>query len=152
MSVCEVSDDEELLIEEKICDQCDFVSKGEDLLKRHHDDCHTKTIVSTLEENVPTPPAVKPIPLYKCNSCTFATTTTDELKDHKTVEHVIKMSIVKDGPEENIPDQVDNPPAVKTLPLFTCDECTFMTRNETNLKEHKSKKHNNNGEEMLKKP
>ena len=101
MSVCEVSDDEELLIEEKICDQCDFVAEGEDLLKRHHDNCHTKTIVSTLEENVPTPPAVKPIPLYKCNSCTFATTTTDELKDHKTIEHVIEIPMVKVGPEEN---------------------------------------------------
>lgn len=40
----------------------------------------------TLNEDV-LPPTIKPFPLYKCNECSFATTTTADLKEHKKNVH-----------------------------------------------------------------
>ena len=63
------------------------------------------------------------------------------------------VSHIKEGHEEEVPSTTSNAEecvlgkAVKSLPLFNCDECTFLTRTEKNVKEHKEKKH---GEEVEK--
>ena len=131
MSVSGLSDDEELLMENKLCEHCDFIASGEDVLKKHMDELHIKTPDLALNEEVlDTPTFVKPLALYKCNICPFANTTMEALQEHKKNEHEMETEAV---------NPVTHQP--KPLPLYECDECTFMTRTEENLNEHKTNKH-----------
>ena len=209
MSVCGLSDSEELLLGNKSCDNCDFIAADEDGRNMHTDECHNLKTDLTLNEEVSNAPSfVKPLALYKCNECPFANTTTGALNEHKknvhetarpdvqadiVVLHTIPPPIFKeeecllstttaDELKEDTREahRVDNircercdfialdestlathikddhvedlgtisnaekclpEKAVKCLPLFKCNECTFMTRTEQNLKQHKTKKH-----------
>ena len=77
MSVCGLSDNEEILLENKSCGDCDFIAAEENLLEKHMVGCHTMKSGLTLNEEVSnTPSFVKPLALYKCNECPFANTTT----------------------------------------------------------------------------
>ena len=40
MSVSGLSDSEELLLENKTCDKCDFIDADEDVLEKHMDEFH----------------------------------------------------------------------------------------------------------------
>ena len=99
LSLCVLSDDEdELLIERKSCDECDFIALTEEDLENHNE-YHVKKTSCTLQEGVTTaPPVVKPPPLYKCNACSFTTTTTGELKDHmKDVHEKEKLNVLNES-------------------------------------------------------
>ena len=86
MSVCEISDEDEqnesneeiLLVENNLCKLCDFKATDESQLDKHTDEIHGHSSNINLNENI-----VKPLPLYKCNECSFASTATDTLKEHK---------------------------------------------------------------------
>ena len=95
----------------------------------------------------------KPIQLFKCDECTFFTTTNDELEEHKKGTHLVveKVEYIRceisqletqdDSAITNHQDHEETLDKVKSLPLFKCDECTFMTRTVMNQNEHKAKKH-----------
>ena len=93
MSVCDISDDDELsegsveklLIETKSYKMCDFEATDEIELQNHIDKSHGHCSSSNLNEHVIS--VEKPLPLYKCNECSFTTTATDNLKEHKKEQH-----------------------------------------------------------------
>ena len=88
ISVCEISDEDEqnetnvekLLVENKSCEVCDFEGTDASHLDKHTDEIHGRSsnTRTNLNEDI-----VKPLPLYKCNECSFASTTTDTRKEHK---------------------------------------------------------------------
>ena len=79
-----------------------------------------------LEENIEITigkPVVKPLPLYKCSECSFATITTDELHDHKKDKH---------RKEE---------PATSQAILHKCISCNFNTNDYAKLGVHIDSNH-----------
>ena len=109
-----------ILTEEKICDQCDFAAKGEDLPKKHHDEYHSKKIGITLEEDVqPVAVSPKPLQLFKCDECTFFTTTDDELEEHTKGTHLI----------------------VEKVEYIRCEICQFETQDDIALTNHIEEDH-----------
>ena len=133
MSICSVSDDEDetdirelLLTEEKHCVLCNFSTKIEEVLEKHRAESHAQQ-ACTLDENVKLPvlkPVVKPLPLYKCSECSFATITTDELQEHKKDKH---------KKEE---------PATSQTFLHKCISCSFNTDDFAKLGVHIDSDHN----------
>ena len=130
MSVHVVSDDDntnnsvsdELLVEEISCLECDFLASDEHELEKHLDESHNKTANSNLSEDNNIPPVVKPLPLYKCNLCSFATTTTDSLKVHKKNSH-------------------EKDKGVESVYLHSCISCDFKTNDYSELVEHSNINH-----------
>ena len=87
LSMCEgdpiAAEAEQLLTQNKLCDKCDFAAGNEEELEKHCVEYHPQPRTTLDESSQEPPPVVKPIPLYKCNSCSFATITTNELQIHK---------------------------------------------------------------------
>ena len=77
-----------------------------------------------VNEDIIAPPVVKPLPLYKCNGCQFATTTTANLKEHKKSSHEIEKQ--------------DNANAVF---LHSCISCNYRTNDYSSLQEHTINNH-----------
>ena len=65
-----------MLTEKDHCELCDYVAEQENDIEKHRVEYHAQP-PATLDESSQKPtPAVKPLPLYKCNQCSFATITT----------------------------------------------------------------------------
>ena len=101
MSMCLISDDEE-----------------------ENDITNKKLLVEDVQEDNNAAPFVKPLPLYKCNGCQFATTTTENLKEHKKSSHEIERQ-----DKENI------------VFLHSCISCNFKTNDYSSLLEHTANNH-----------
>ena len=128
MSLCEDDNKgdqgtEELLVEKKSCDKCDFLAADESMLEKHLEETHGDSTSSNLNEEV-APPTVKPLPLYKCNKCSFATTTTANLKEHKETMH----DTAKEKNNE-------------TVFLHSCISCEYETNDYSELLEHSGSYH-----------
>ena len=68
MSVSGLSDSEELLLENKTCDKCDFTAANEDFLEKHMDECHSMKTGLALNEEISNAPSFgKPLALYLTN-------------------------------------------------------------------------------------
>ena len=132
MSICSVSDDDDetnfrelLLTEKKHCVLCNFSTEIEEDLEKHRVESHDQQ-ACMLEENIEITigkPVVKPLPLYKCSECSFATITTDELHDHKKDKH---------RKEE---------PAISQAILHKCISCNFNTNDYAKLGVHIDSNH-----------
>ena len=83
MSVCSVSDTDETKIEELLIDD-ESAGSNKNELDELVDKVETN---ETLDVDIAIVPTVKPLSLYKCSECSFGTTTTGELKDHKNNKH-----------------------------------------------------------------
>ena len=88
-------------------------------------------LAENLNEEV-IPPVVKPLPLYKCNECSFATTNTASLREHK------KNSHVKERTNEE-----------EVTFLHSCISCEFKTNDYSKLLEHSDSNHKNESDEIL---
>ena len=60
-----------------------------------------------MNEDVAYVPPVKPLPLYKCSECSFTTTTTGTLKDHKKSTHEKEKSF-KTNDYVNLTEHIDS--------------------------------------------
>ena len=124
-----VSDDDEvsgketekLLDERSKCVDCDFLASNESELENHLGKCNKSKKSSNLNEDAVVPPIVKPQPLYKCNKCSFTTTDTANLTEHKKNSH--------EKEEE------------ETVFLHTCISCDFKTNEYSKLLEHSENNH-----------
>ena len=79
--------EEKLLAENKACERCDLVTVDDETLKKHNLDCHKEQNIKADKVSLQHGPPLKPLSLYKCNECSFATTTTDDLQEHKKESH-----------------------------------------------------------------
>ena len=161
MSICILSDDddestdktEELLSEIKSCTLCTFEAKEEVDLEQHNDENHAIPQPNLDEVITVAPQAPKPLPLYKCNDCVYATITTDELKEHKKNKHSQEKPIMTEtvfmhtcitcGFEtydynkhmQHI-DKEHRIHVARTSPTFSCDVCNFESTSNDYLNEH----------------
>ena len=104
---------------------CNFSTEIEEDLEKHRVESHDQQ-ACMLEENIEITigkPVVKPLPLYKCSECSFATITTDELHDHKKDKH---------RKEE---------PATSQAILHKCISCNFNTNDYAKLGVHIDSNH-----------
>ena len=76
--------------------------------------------------------SAKPLPLYKCNACSFATITTADLKVHKNDLH-------------ELPKQDEK----QTTFLHSCITCGYQTNDFNNLLEHTETTHKKKSQENL---
>ena len=131
LSLCGINDVEPLVVDEaenwlsenELCEHCDYAAENRNDMEKHCDDHHTQPS-ATLDEITQKPtPVVKPLPLYKCNECSFATITTEELLVHKKDIH--KKSKATES---------------ETY-LHSCISCAFKTNEFNNLTLHVDSNH-----------
>ena len=105
MTVCVVSNDEEsdekmterLLAEKISSTECNFVASRDEELEKHCEELHGMETSCTLNQEAENVPPVKPLPLYKCSECSYATTTNQALKQPKRTEHEKEKSMRMDA-------------------------------------------------------